>query len=197
MKEQLIETSLKQFFAHGIRSMTMQKLARAMGISTKTLYKYFADKESLLEACLELHYGQSNERIQEMLNDRPDPVTFICRLYEKSLEADFGTNHLFYHDLNYYYPELQDKAIKTYAQTAAKVLRYTVAYGITEGYFLPHLKADVVLEALGYLYTSVTRHDTFKKFKLKPQEMARHTVEVYIRGICTEKGLAIINQIKK
>jgi AcrR family transcriptional regulator len=196
MKEQIVETSLKQFLAHGIRSMTMQKLAATTGMSTKTFYKYFADKESLLEACLDLHYGQTDDRIQELLNDEPDPVVFICRLYEKSLEADFGTNHLFYHDLNYYYPELQDKAIKTYTQTAAKVLQYAVAYGITGGYFLSHLKAEVVLEALGYLYVSVTRGDTFKKFKLSPQEMARHTVDVYIRGICTQKGLTIINQIK-
>jgi AcrR family transcriptional regulator len=196
MKEQLVETALKQFLADGIRSNTMQKLASAMGVSTKTLYKYFADKEALLEECLKVHYGQTDTGLQRLLADEPDPVTFLCRLYTKSIELDFGTNHLFYHDLNYYYPDLQDKAIKQFSNGAFKVLLSAIAKGIAEGYFLPYLKPAVVLEALAVLYTSVTRHNTYKKFKLKPDKLMAHTIDIYLRGICTEKGSLIINQIK-
>jgi len=197
MKEHIIETALKQFLAGGIRSNTMQKLASKMGISTKTMYKYFADKEALLEECLKVHYSETDKGMQLLLADKPNPVVFLCRLYAKSVELDFGTNHLFYHDLNYYYHELQDKAIKNFSHNAIRLLLTSISNGIAEGYFLPDLKPAVVLEALTVLYASVTRHPTYKKYKLQPVQLMRHTVDIYLRGICTGKGLAIINQIKE
>ena len=68
MKEQIIETSLQQFLKYGIKKMTVQKLIEPMGISTKTVYKYFSDKEDLLRHCLLEHYSKlANQynRIQE------------------------------------------------------------------------------------------------------------------------------------
>jgi len=196
MKEKIVEASLKQFLTDGIRSNTVQKLASAQGISTKTVYKYFADKEALLEECLKVHYSQADVQMTQMLADKPNPVAFLCAIYAKSMETDFGTNHAFYHDLNYYYPELQDKAIKNFSHNAVKILLSAIAKGVSEGYFLPYLKPAVVLEALSVLYASVTRHPTYKKYKLAPAQLVKHTIDVYLRGICTEKGLIIFNQIK-
>jgi AcrR family transcriptional regulator len=196
MKEQIIETALKQFLAQGIRNNTVQKLAAGMGISTKTMYKYFADKEALLEECLKVHYSQTDKEMQQMLTADPSPVAFLCSVYAKSVDLDFGTDHLFYHDLNYYYPELQDKAIKQFSNGAFKILLSAMSRGINEGYFLPHLKPAVVMEAFTVLYASVTRQGTYKKFKLKPQQLIAHTVDIYLRGICTEKGLIEFNRIK-
>ena len=194
LKEQIIEKSLKEFLEHGIRSMTMQKLASALGISTKTMYKFFADKEALLEACLMLHYSGLDRDVKSIVDAEPNPVDFICTLYAKSTALDFGANYLFYHDLNHYYPELQDKVIVRNARLTGEIMTGALQLGIDEGYFLPHLKPAVILTALTVLYTSVTRFDTYKKFNLTPAELLKHTIDIYLRGICTDKGLAIINR---
>jgi len=47
-KEIIIEVSLQQFLKHGIKQTTIQKLIEPLRLSTKTFYKYFADKEDLL-----------------------------------------------------------------------------------------------------------------------------------------------------
>src|SRR5277367_6320690 len=122
MKEKIIETSLLEFLKHGIRKMTMQKLVLALGISTKTMYKYFGNKEELLEECLKIHYKESDKEVKNILEGSPNVVVSICSIYSKAIELDFGTNYLFYHDLNYYYPELQDKVIKQYSSGAFKTL---------------------------------------------------------------------------
>ncbi|HZY36615.1 MAG TPA: TetR/AcrR family transcriptional regulator [Mucilaginibacter sp.] len=194
MKEQIVEKSLKEFLEHGIRSMTMQKLASAMGISTKTMYKFFADKEALLEACLNVLYSGLDRDVKGIVDAEPNPVDFICTLYAKSTALDFGVNHLFYHDLNHYYPELQDKVITRNAGVIGEILTGALQLGIDEGYFLPYLKPPVVLRALSVLYTSVTRFDTYKNFNLTPGELVKHTIDIYLRGICTDKGIAVINR---
>jgi len=195
MKEKIIETSLQQFLQHGIRNITMQKLVLTLGISTKTMYKYFDDKEELLEECLKIHYKGTDKAIQKLLQGSPNAVVSLCRVYSKSLELDFGTNHLFYHDLNHYYPDLQDKVIKQYSTNAVKILIAIIEQGIAEGSFQPHLQPPVVLQALSVLYTSITRFDTYKKFALNPNDLIDHTINIYLKGICTDKGLQIVNQL--
>ena len=195
MKERIIETSLQEFLAHGIRQMTMQKLVLSLGISTKTMYKYFDNKEELLEECLKVHYKDTDKEIDYILDGSPNPVASIYRIYSKTIELDFGTNHLFYHDLNYYYPDLQDKVIKQYSSGALETLTRVINQGINEGYFLNYLKPPVVLQTLSVLYTSVTRSNVYKTFGMK-RELINHTIVIYLRGICTDKGLQIMDQLK-
>ena len=196
MKEKIIETSLQQFLAHGIRDITMQKLVLTLGISTKTMYKYFKDKEELLEECLKVHYKESDNGILHIINGSPNVVASIWRVYSKVIDLDFGINLLFYHDLNYYYPDLQDKVIKQYSKGAFETLTGIIELGIHEGYFLACLESPVVLETLTILYTSVTRYNAYKEFGMK-HELIKHTIAIYLRGICTDKGLRVMNQLKE
>jgi len=196
MREKIIETSLQQFLAHGIRKMTLKKLVLILGVSTKTMYKYFSNKEELLEECLNLHYKDADSGIKELLKDAPNPVAALVSVYSKSMELDFGTTHLFYHDLNYYYPELQDKVMKKYVSGALETITSLIQQGINEGYFLSYLKAPIVLETLTAMYASVTRNTIYKNFSMK-RELVKHTIMIYLRGICTEKGMEIITQLKE
>jgi len=195
MKERLIESSLQQFLANGIRNITMQKLVQTLGISTKTMYRYFNNKEELLEACINLHYKESDKQVKQLLDGSPNVVVSLYRIYSKSMELDFGTNHLFYHDLNYYYPALQDKVIKQYTKGIMETLTGMIKTGIAEGLFLAHLQPGVVLEAFSVLYTSITRNDTYKKFGLTPDEIVNNTINIYLIGICTHKGMQLLNQL--
>jgi len=196
MKEKIIETSLQEFLAHGIRQMTMQKLVVPLGISTKTMYKYFSNKEDLLEECLIIHYKETDKKLLEITDSSPNMVIALYSVFAKSMDVDFGANHLFYHDLNYYYPELQDKAIKLYSSKAGEILIDIIEKGILDGDFQGHLQAPIILTAIGVLYRSVTRNEAYKMFEVKPSELMKHTIDVYLRGICTSKGLLIFNQHK-
>ncbi len=53
LKERIIEETSKLFFQNGIKSMTMSDIASHLGISKRTLYEVFKDKEDLLEECFE------------------------------------------------------------------------------------------------------------------------------------------------
>jgi AcrR family transcriptional regulator len=79
VKEEIIETSLQQFLRHGIRKMTVQKLIAPMGISTKTVYKYFNDKEELLKHCLVKHYSELAKDFE--ITGSSNPVIAIFKLW--------------------------------------------------------------------------------------------------------------------
>ena len=52
LRERIIDTALNSFATHGIKSITMDDIAAALGISKRTLYEVFSDKETLLMECL-------------------------------------------------------------------------------------------------------------------------------------------------
>src|ERR1700688_4665834 len=114
MREDIIKVSLAGFLKHGIRKMTVQNLVSPLGISTKTVYKYFQNKEDLLRDCLILYYSRLLNEILETIENFPHPVHALVNSWNLIIEADFGITRVFYHDLNFYYPVLQDEILKKY-----------------------------------------------------------------------------------
>ena len=189
MKKKIIDVALEQFLKHGIRSMTIKKLVEPMGISTKTVYKYFTSKEDLLAECLRKLYGGYYDEFTAIFSKGYDPVNTLLNVYEGALNKDFGVNHQFFHDLNYYYPELQNEAIAQSSQNYGRMFLPLMQRGIDEGYFQSFLAPEVALKGISTLYTSITRSEDYKDFKGDPYQLFKNLVKVYIRGMCTEKGL--------
>lgn len=196
MKDKIISGALSQFLKQGIRKITMQNLAQHLAVSTKTLYKYYPNKEDLLEECLRVHYSEIILSINQIFEDSPNEVYSILKFYVKLTDLDFGTNDLFYKDLNYYYPTLQDKITHKYSGQVVRLFTSIIKNGKLEGYFRDDINPSVILQALNVLYASITRNNVYKKNKLSPQALVQQTVNIYIRGMCTEKGLRVFNNFQ-
>jgi len=195
LKDQIIETSLQQFLKHGVRKMTVQKLVEPLSISTKTVYKYFTDKEDLLKICLTVHYQHLAKTITTTSgNTSLSPVIILLQLWREAIQLDFGVNHIFYHDLNYYYPRLQDAVMKKVFKKYPIELKEILEDGQKKGYFRKNSITDVVLDAIEVLYANITRTGKFKGAGLSPVVILENTVEVFLRGLCTQKGLEELDQ---
>lgn len=195
-KDRIIEVSLKQFLEHGIKQMTIQKLIEPLGLSSKTVYKYFADKEDLLKQCLFLHYTELAERFTLLEKTVSNPVAGILFFYYELFNIDFGINHTFYYDLNFYYPQLQDLIIENFSSKGRDKLNNIIVEGLEEGFFIRDIKLDIFLETMMVLYVSITRNSKLKQLNYSPIILMQNTLEVYLRGVCTEKGLISMNDFK-
>jgi AcrR family transcriptional regulator len=193
VKEEIIKVSLSGFLKHGIRKMTVQNLVSPLGISTKTVYKYFKNKEDLLKECLVLHYTILIRELLESVEKCPNAVQAMATIWNQTIKADFGVAKSFYHDLNYYYPSLQDGILKKYGNRITNTVIDVMNRGIKEGYFIGDLNPLLSFKAMTVLYSSITRTDQYKNLKLPANILAEQTVFVYLRGICTEKGLKELN----
>ena len=195
LRDQIIATSLRQFLKYGIKRVTVGKLIEPMGISTKTVYKYFWTKEDLLKHCLLLHYSELAKQFGNLGIENKNPVAAIFELWYNAIDLDFGVNYLFYHDLNYYYPQLQDAVLRKFFGKNFSEMRHIVVSGINQGYFRDDIVAKIIPEVIGVLYSSITRTGQFKKFKLSAAELMHNTIDAYLRGICTDKGLKELKKI--
>src|SRR6266513_146900 len=70
--QRIVEAARAHFFSHGFRSVTMDDLAAALGISKKTLYVHFPDKIALLEAVLADKFAGLEAKLNEIARAYPD-----------------------------------------------------------------------------------------------------------------------------
>jgi AcrR family transcriptional regulator len=189
LKEKIIEVSLERFLQYGIRSMTIKKLVEPLGISTKTVYKYFGSKEKLLEECLRVLYDGYFNEFTVILDRKDNPVITLLSLFRSGLTKDFGVTHNFFHDLNYYYPELQNAAINRTRNNYSSLIIPLIKTGIQDGYFYKFIIPEIALNGIATLYATITRSEEYKQYDRSPYELFKNLVEVYIRGMCTEKGI--------
>ncbi|MCX6222551.1 MAG: TetR/AcrR family transcriptional regulator [Bacteroidia bacterium] len=183
-----MQTALEQFLKFGIRDMSIMKLIEPLGISTKTVYKYYKNKEELLEEVLYLHYNQRFKLVENLSEDE----NIVLRLFDiwyLAVEMAYDVNDLFHKDLHYYYPELENKIELAIGSKFAMQMENFIRKGISAGVFKEDLLPEVAMEGIYILYNAIARTDQFKKFSGSPFEILLNTIALYIRGLCTLKGI--------
>jgi AcrR family transcriptional regulator len=188
MKEEILQKALKQFLKYGIRKMSIRRLVDPLGISTKTFYKYFRDKEELLEAVLNLHYKQQYQLLETYSTDQ-NVVTLVFDIWHAAIEGEYSVNNIFFHDLHYYYPELEKKTEVAAGKKIWKKIEQIVQKGINEGLFREDILPEVTMEGIAVLYRAVARSGEYKKFRKSAHIIFLNTIVLYIRGMCTRKGI--------
>jgi len=167
--------------------MSNDKLVELLGISTKTLYKYFKNKEELLEEALDFYYTQQYEMLKKMPTDQ-SAACLLFELWYTAIVAGNKINNVFYKDLHHYYPELAKRSEVTAKIKFVEQFLLIIQRGVSEGSFRDDIIPEVVLENIFVQYEGIARSDRFKRFRLSANTLLLNTIAHYIRGFCTQKG---------
>ena len=193
MKEEILQTALSQFLKFGIREMSIKKLIEPLGISTKTVYKYYKNKEELLEEVLHLHYAQQYKIFESRTADQ-STISLLFDIWYIAVERDFNVNDLFYWDLHYYYPELERNIEAAVGAKFGRQFQILLHKGMSDGVLNAGMLPEVAMEGIYVLYNAIARTEQFKKFKALPYEVFLNTIVPFIRGICTPKGVQELDE---
>jgi AcrR family transcriptional regulator len=197
VKDKILHTALEHFLKNGIREMAVQKLSASLKISTKTFYRYYRNKEELLEDVLRLFYDQQYQ-ILEKLSSEIEVVPLFVDIWYHAVERGYNVNNRFFRDLHHYYPGLERKTEEEVGDKFWKKIRQIVLKGQKEGSFQSEINPDAALEGIAVLYEAAARTEKFAQYKLSPFEIFLNTIILLIKGFCTEKGIyELENYMKK
>lgn len=102
LRDRIIVKATEAFTAHGIKSITMDDIATSLGISKRTLYEVFEDKETLLREVLLKNQVDKNEFLENLLAESTNVLEVILVCFQKSIEMFHKTNKRFFEDLKKY-----------------------------------------------------------------------------------------------
>lgn len=198
VKQRIIGEAAQLFMRHGAKTITMDDVAKECGISKRTLYEYFADKESLLIACIEKFVEYKRAEHEEFLKSSENVIEAIIKSVKRTLEFQ-DISPIFFMEVKRFFPNVAKSHLsKTEEMRCMDTMKFLTT-GIKQGLFRKNLNLEIITHillqqetALGETATDIIYN---KKYDLKEYFMT--TMFCLIRGLATEKGIALIEKYEK
>ncbi len=107
-KSELLECSIANFTKFGSKSFTMDELASELGMSKKTIYNYFKNKEDLVSESLEFLIKKIKNQIDLTLLQHSDPIVKVIEIYKIGFDYFKCFKPSFTFGLKKYYPKADE-----------------------------------------------------------------------------------------
>ncbi|TKK68650.1 TetR/AcrR family transcriptional regulator [Ilyomonas limi] len=194
MKERILTKAEELFCRYGIKSVTMDEIANQLGISKKTIYLSFADKDELV---LEVFTAYMNESKQHCLHDRQEAENAVHEIFLAMDMTDAmlkALNASILFDLEKYYPDTYKKFKAYKYEFLYNVVSENLKRGIQEELFRADLNVDIITRMrLGTVMLSMNI-EMFPPGKYKLVEVEQEIIMHYLYGIATAKGIKLIQK---
>lgn len=188
LRNLIIFRAAGQFFNYGFANTTTQQIAEELEISKKTLYKYFASKEELLFAVLDLHHREMEERIHEVIED--NRLDFVEKLKEVTkvvgaFKAKFSPQFL--RDLQKVAPgQWKDK--ESIHQRFVPHIERLLHEGVQAGMLRNDVDVKMIILIVSSAFENFFNLEPLSRFSFSFQEGIDAILKVVTEGILTERG---------
>jgi len=196
VRQRIIEEASELFGRSGVKSITMDDLARHLGISKRTIYENFKDKEDLLIACVEVVLEENFEKQQKAFLEADNVADAILLILQKNAAQATQRQFNMINDIRKYYPQVFKEHLARFQVDQFRDMEHLIQRGIDEGVFREDLNPEII--ALFFCRQGegvIHGNKDLEKFSLT--DIFDNIAITFLRGICTAKGIEIINKYKK
>jgi AcrR family transcriptional regulator len=193
MKSRILEKGAQLFFRYGVKSVTMDTIAADLGISKKTIYQHFPDKDSMVLQVVEDFVTKDEIKWNELDATCPNVIHKMFKSFDMVKDMLTQMNPRLLFEIQKYFPAAYQGFLDYHEKCIHSHLIKDFKNGIQNGYF----RNDVDVELLARLRMAevnlVFNPDFYKSNKLSLFETQMVLMDIFMRGILTEKGLALYN----
>ena len=188
LRERIVVTATEAFTSKGIKSITMDDIAAALGISKRTLYEVFSDKESLLKECILKAQADRDKYLQQIFEESHNVLEVILAVFQKSIEVFHKTNKRFFEDIKKY-PKGYEMMRARQDSDSEKTMSF-FKVGVDQGIFRSDVNFAIVNLLVREQFDVLLNTDICNEYPFI--EVYESIMFTYIRGISTEKGAKVL-----
>lgn len=194
---QILHASNKMFMRYGIKSVTMDDIARELGMSKKTLYVYFKDKNDIIQKTLQFSMEDHQCNLTNVYAKNLNAIDENFEVFKIVTEDLKEITPTVFYDLKKYYPE----AWKIYEEYEMKhipqMVEQNLMKGIKEGLYRPDINTRIISLAYTNLIRTIFETDFYTTKEFAFLDIYHHIFQYHIHGIASIKGLEYLNQKMK
>ena len=197
MKDRIQIKAHEMFLQYGIRSVSMDDIAAQLGISKKTLYQYYTDKDELVDAVLQYEILHGQQDCTECLQQSKDAVDEIFLTMERIIEQFRNMNPMVLYDLQKFHFTAFQKFLKYKNGFLGEVIKKNIDRGIKEELFRPEINTDILAKFRLESMLMAFNMNVFPPRKYNLAEVTLEIIEHYLYGLATLKGHKLILKYKQ
>jgi AcrR family transcriptional regulator len=191
MKGKILESVSQLFLNYGVRSVSMDDIAHELGISKKTIYQNFIDKDDLVKqtTALVLKDRQSEfDAIEESAENSIEEQVMISKCIRKEF-TEMNPSLMF--DIQKYHPEAWDLYLLYEQDVIEESVRRNLKRGIKEGFFRPGINVDIMARLRIQQIQLSFSDKVFPKKEYDLKEVQIQLFDHFVYGLFTEEGLTL------
>lgn len=195
IRNKIIEGAGKLFVENGIKLVTMDMIAQSIGISKRTIYENFKDKDDLLTNFLIHTFSQHKNQAIDIMSNSKNVIEALFNFGLFNQKCLRMINPLFFDDLKKYHSDIYKKVMAT-GEIRNHELTYTVLKrGQNEGIFIKEIDLEVVNRFIHYMmdFFGVAKDE----LQCDDRKIWTSVHLPYLRGICTSKGQELVIYFQK
>jgi AcrR family transcriptional regulator len=197
VREKIQKGAEDLFMRYGVRSISMDDIARHLSVSKKTLYQHFADKEDIVTVTCQAHLERNSEEFRAITKQARNAIEELHLLsvcLKKNME-DMNPSLLF--DLQKYHPTAWKKWLDFKNETIRESVVRNLRQGIEEGYFRPGMDPEVIAAVRMELVQLAFNEEIFPRERFRLPEVQMQIFEHFVFGLLTEKGKKLYLKYKE
>ncbi len=194
-----IEKITPLFLQFGIKSVSMDDIAKKLGISKKTLYQLFKDKTDIVIKTIDNIKIQMQKIVDEFNNSKLNAIEKEVQQRKKHLKTYLKIKPTYVYDLKKFYPNI----FKDFLKFKTDIIKETTYQFIKEGQDQGLFREDINPEFMTKLSVTLTfavfhpEIDIFSESDLVSKEFSDQFFIYHMNGICSDKGRKLFNQLMK
>jgi AcrR family transcriptional regulator len=197
IKDRIQEKATELFMRYGIRSVSMDDIATQLGISKKTIYQSYADKDELVDAVMEANIFKTQKDCGLCSQQSTNAIEEIFLTMEMIQEQFRHMNPMIVYDLQKFHIRAFQKFTAHKNEFLISIIRNNIEKGIQEGLYRKDLNADVLskfrLESMMIAFNM----DLFPPTKYNLADVTQIIIEHFLFGLATLEGYQLILKYQK
>ena len=194
--DRIIQGGEDLFLTAGIKSVTMDDIAKHLGISKKTIYHFFKDKNELVMALTKKKLQEDEEYINSVISQSANVIEEMINMMKCTQEEFARMNPIVIHDLQKYHPEAWKEFQKFKAEVLVRTMEELLTKGIKQGYIRPDVDPKIMARMRVAQVETGFDGTLFPVSEFSPWKVQVQFLEHFNYGICTLKGHKLLDQYK-
>ena len=194
IKQRLLATAMQEFMQYGFSRISMEDLAIRMGMSKKTLYKYFPSKEELVKAVLERRKRHIDE-LMSFIETKVPKHAFgekIVQVSQKVAESLSEIQPHVMYDLKKSFPLIFEEFEAFRRASIVKGFTAALNEGRASGVFRDDIPIDLAVHMHLTLISSMLNPEYLSAAQYTPLQVFTMILRCTMEGLCTKKGRLIV-----
>ncbi len=185
----ILSESFRLFRKYGIKSVSMDDIARELGMSKKTIYQFVQNKTDLVEKVLNYSMGQESMMCKFVSIENMNAIDILLSVSQNVSKQLQDLNPANAFDLQKYYPVIYRDFILRKRDHVFEQVKQNFIQGISEGIYRNDLDIDLVARL--YIKKLVDVHDPefLASTNFSIEKVLQVMFDNHIRGIANTEGL--------
>ena len=187
-KDKILSSAEELFIQYGIRSVTMDDVARAASMSKKTLYQYFDNKDGLVSEVAMNHFARETAEFEEIDKQANDAIHEVLLVSQCLRQHVFRMNPSLLFDMQKYHGRAWDNYLEFKNETIRGHIERNIERGKKEGFFRNEVDAKVLSILRVEVVQLIFNTKAFPRETFDTQSVGLQILDHFIHGLFTDAG---------